>query len=624
MKTGSPGAVDDEILRRMTRLLTHRGPDEEGFWAGSGAFLGHRRLSIIDLEGGQQPLSNEDGSIRVAFNGEIYNHHELRGELIEKGHEFSTRSDTEVLVHLWEEHAEAMLGRLNGMFALALWDARDRTILLARDRMGKKPLFWGAFHGELVFASEMRAMLAHPDVPRKVDPSSLYRYLTLDYVPTPRSILKGVRKVQAGGYVLFREGHAIEDRYTDIRIPTRPLDLTSSQASDKVWDTLVRTTGARLESEVPLGVFLSGGLDSTAVVAAMAEHRSGHEISTFTIGFDDPSYDESGPARTVASHFGTNHHERVLTGNDALDLVRDCSAIADEPLGDYSLIPTFLLSRFAREKVTVVLSGDGGDELFYGYPTFSAHRAATLIARVLPAPARERWLPWLVSLMPVRDRDWSLDYRLKRFVRGLKYGPFERHFAWIGGLDPALAREVMHPDLVESLGETIAYPDCRERLDHCEGWPDGKILSYLYARLFLQDGVLVKADRASMSNGLEVRSPFLDPEMISLAFALPAELSLVRGETKVLLRQAMKGRVPAEIAARPKKGFGMPLARWLRTDLRPLLDEMLAPDRLAAEGFFSPEAVTAMKEEHLSGRANLRKELYNLLVFELWLSRYLT
>ena len=623
LRTGAGEPADDDILRRMTRCLEHRGPDEEGLWSGSGAFLGSRRLCIIDIEGGQQPVANEDGRIRVAFNGEIYNHHYLRRELEEKGHTFATRSDTEVLVHLWEDQGEAMLGRLNGMFALALWDERDRTLLLARDRMGKKPLYWGRFGGQTVFASEMRAMMAHPGVPRKVDPAALYRFLTLDYVPTPWSILEGVHKVTAGGYVLIRGEKTREDRYTDIRLPATPLEVSPTEAVDQVWDTLVRATGARLESEVPLGVFLSGGLDSSAVVAAMAEHMPAKDIRTFTIGFDDPSYDESGPARAVAEHFGTNHHEHVLAGSDALEVVHECAAIADEPLGDYSLIPTFLLSRFTREQVTVALSGDGGDELFYGYPTFSAHKAARLLAGLLPGPLRSRWLPWLVSLLPAGDGDWSLDYKLLRFVRGLKYGTCERHFTWIGGMDPVTALGVLHPDLAGPLQGLAPYPDCDERLARCEGWPDLKALSYLYARLYLQDGVLVKADRASMAVGLEVRSPFLDPDMVSLAFALPASLSLNRGQTKVLLRKALKGRVPESIIARPKKGFGMPLARWLRSDLRPLVEEVLAPDRIAEEGFFRPEAVTALVDAHLSGRANLRKELFNLITFELWLSRYL-
>lgn len=623
VRHGDPDPVDGEVLRRMTRTLAHRGPDDEGTFEEEGVFLGHRRLSVIDLEGGRQPMASEDGRVVVVFNGEIYNHKDLRRDLEARGHAFRTRADTEVLVHLWEDEAQDMLPRLNGMFAFALWDRRDRTLLLARDRMGKKPLYWGEFSGEFVFASELRALLQHPVVPREVDADALHGFLTLDYVPTPRCILRGLRKVPGGGYVLIRGGHAREGTYADIPIPRECERVGPDEAARRVFDALVAATGRRLESDVPLGVFLSGGLDSTAVVAAMAEHVPAADIRTFTIGFDDPTYDESGPARAVAERFGTEHHERTLTGRDAIALVRDCAGIADEPLGDYSLIPTHLLARFAREHVTVALSGDGGDELFYGYPTFAAHRLADRIARLLPRVALERWLPGLVDWLPPSDADWSLEYRLKRLVRGLRHGPFARHFAWIGGLDPEAARGVMHPELRARLTGEAAYPDVDAVAKRVPASGDMRTLAYLYARLYLQDGVLVKVDRASMAVGLEVRSPFLDPDMVALAFSLPPGLSMGRLATKVLLRRALKGRVPDAIVRRPKKGFGMPLARWLRTDLKPLMLELLSPRRLAREGTFDPEAVRALVEAHLSGRANLRKELFNLMVFELWLSRYL-
>lgn len=624
LRPRTPEPVDGEVLRRMTRTLAHRGPDDEGFFEGDRAFLGHRRLSVIDLDGGRQPMASEDGRVVVIFNGEIYNHKDLRRDLESRGHAFRTRADTEVLVHLWEDEAQAMLSRLNGMFAFALWDRRDRTLLLARDRMGKKPLYWGEFSGEFVFASELRALLQHPLVPREVDADALYGFLTLDYVPTPRCILRGLRKVPGGGYVLIRDGEVREATYADIPVPRECEGVGPDEAARRVFDALVAATGRRLESDVPLGVFLSGGLDSTAVVAAMAEHVPAADIRTFTIGFDDPTYDESGPARAVAERFGTEHHERTLTGRDAIALVRDCAGIADEPLGDYSLIPTHLLARFAREHVTVALSGDGGDEMFYGYPTFAAHRLADRIAHLLPRVARERWLPGLVDWLPPSDADWSLEYRLKRLARGLRQGSFARHFAWIGGLDPALARSVMHPGLRARLTGGAAYPDVDAVVGRVPGRPDDlRTLAYLYARLYLQDGVLVKVDRASMAVGLEVRSPFLDPDVVALAFSLPPGLSMGRFATKVLLRRALKGRVPGAIVRRPKKGFGMPLARWLRTDLKPLLLELLSPRRLAREGYFDPEAVHSLVEAHLSGRANLRKELFNLMVFELWLSRYL-
>lgn len=614
--------ADREVLGRMMRAIAHRGPDDEGAWTGQGAFLGHRRLSIIDVAGGRQPIASEDGRIVVVFNGEIYNHHALREELQARGHVFSTRSDTEVLVHLWEDGREGMLGRLNGMFAIALWDSRDRTLLLARDRMGKKPLFWGLFDGELVFGSELRALMAHPAVPRQVDPEALYRYLTLDYVPTPHGILRGVHKVEPGGWVIFSEGAAREGFFTDVRRPATPLAVRPDDAAALVWDTLKKATRARLESEVPLGVFLSGGLDSTAVLAAMAADVDPGRIQTFTVGFQDPSYDESAAARETAEHFGTEHHEQVLTGAEARDLVREVPALADEPLADYSLLATHLLCRFAREHVTVALSGDGGDELFYGYETFRYDRAARWAAAAFPRLAREHVLPRVAGLLPVSSRDMSLDYKVGRFVRGLKYGRFDRHLAWVGGFDPAEARAVLHPDVAGAVACLPAYPDAEARLARCEGWPDLPRLAYLYSRLYLQDGVLTKVDRASMAVALEVRSPFLDSEMVRLAFALPPGLSLAQGTTKAVIRRMLAGKVPASVLRRPKKGFGVPLARWLREDLRGLVDEHLAPRKIAREGWFRPEAVQALVDQHRSGKANRRKEIWSLLVFELWLSRY--
>jgi asparagine synthase (glutamine-hydrolysing) len=618
-------SADPAILARMMDAIAHRGPDDEGTWSSEGAWLGHRRLSIIDVAGGHQPIAGEDGRVVVVFNGEIYNHRDLQEELQARGHTFATRSDTEVLVHLWEESGPAMLSRLEGMFAIALWDARDRTLFLARDRMGKKPLFWGLFDGELVFGSELRALLAHPAVPRRVDPDALYRYLTLDYVPAPRSILAGVRKVVPGGFVRWSGGEPEEGRWFDL-VPTPGSGPTKpDEAAAELWTTLRRAVDRRLESEVPLGVFLSGGIDSTAVLAAMAQGRDPATIDTFTIGFEDPSYDESGPARAVAKALGTRHHERILSGSTAASLVQRVASIADEPLADPSLLPTHLLARFAREHVTVALSGDGGDELFYGYPTFTVDRAGRRAARWLPGPVRRSWLPRAVAHLPRSDRDMSLDFRLGRFARGLRFPATDRHFAWIGGFAPETALDLLSPDASSSLAGRAAepYPDVAAWRAACGGGEDLPTIACLYARLYLGEGVLAKVDRASMAVALEVRAPLLDSEVVGLALTLSPSLNLVGRTTKALLRRMLRGRIPDAILRRPKKGFGVPLARWLRTDLRSLLDEHLAPSKIAREGYFRPEAVSRLVAAHLSGAANVRKELYSLLVFELWLSRHL-
>lgn len=617
-------AIDDRILDRMTSTLAHRGPDDAGTWCGDGAYLGHRRLSIIDVAGGRQPLVSEDGRVVVIVNGEIYNHHDLRDDLRARGHRFATRSDGEVLVHLWEDEGVAMLPRLQGMFAFALWDARDRTLLLARDRMGKKPLFWGVFDGEAVFGSGVRALLAHPEVPRRIDRDALYRYLTMDFVPAPRTMLAGIRKVMPGGYVIVREGRATEGRYHDLLHAPRPPVGNESDAAARIWETLVASTRRRLESEVPLGVFLSGGLDSTAVLAAMAQDRDPATIRTFTIGFDDPSYDESEPARAVARHLGTDHHERILDGAQAIQGVRSVAELADDPLADASLIPTHLLSRFAREHVTVALSGDGGDELFYGYPTFLADGPGRLAAALLPRQVRDRLLPQVATWLPASERNMSLQFQVERFARGLRYPRLHRHFAWLGSFAPDAALSLMVPDAAVAPRRDDPFPDVDAWAATCAGWPAMTTLSALYARLYMADGVLVKVDRASMGVALEVRSPFLDTQMVDLALSLPAHWSLHGRTTKALVRRMLRWRVPDRILDRPKKGFGIPLARWLRTDLKPLLLEHLSGPRLAREGLVRPQAVASLVEAHLSGRSDHRKELYNLLVLELWLSRWVT
>ncbi|HNZ03896.1 MAG TPA: asparagine synthase (glutamine-hydrolyzing) [Myxococcota bacterium] len=620
---------DDAVLSRMTASLSHRGPDDDGRWIGNGACLGHRRLSIIDVAGGRQPLLSEDGQVVVVCNGEIYNHHELRALVISRGHRLSTRSDCEVLVHLWEDEGTAMLERLDGMFAFALWDSRTRTLALARDRMGKKPLFWSRVGRDAVFGSELRAVVTHPDVSRRVDPTSLYRFLTLDYVPTPYSIFEGVFKVQPGGFVVIDAEGVREGRFHELTVPLKPTETDERTAARDVWDSLVRATGARLESEVPLGVFLSGGLDSGAVLAAMAEHVDPAGISTFTIGFEDPTFDESAPAGLVAKKFGTKHHVRRISGAQALELVQETPTIADEPLADYSILATTLLSRFAREHVTVALSGDGGDELFYGYDTFRADRWASFIDAMPLSRLFKRVLPAAASMIPVSDRNMGLDYKVSRMARGLRYGRYERHLAWTGSFDPADVRPpagVLSDDFAGMLNvlDSDPYPDVNRVLQGAGDADPLKLLSLLYARLYLLDGVLVKVDRASMSTGLEVRSPFLDTRMVELAMSLPPGLNLNGGRTKQLMRTMLEGRLPDEILTLPKKGFGVPMASWLRADLRPLLEDLLSPERLRRQGIFRPEAVSFLVDSHMSKKRNCRKELFNLLVFQLWHQRWLS
>ena len=503
---GRPREDSSEIVRRMTRSLTHRGPDGEGFFESEGVALGHRRLAIIDLGGGHQPFLSQDGETALVFNGEIYNYIELREELRSAGATFATDSDTEVLLRGWEHWGPGVLERLNGMFAFAIWEGRSRRLTLARDRMGQKPLYYALSSSGLIFGSELKAMLAHPEVDRSIAPASLARYMLHDHVPTPHSMLRSVKRLPAGCFLTWTpEGAADPERYWDLRFDG-DVPETLDEAAELLWERLRRSARLRLRSDVPVGIFLSGGLDSSAVLAAVAAERPADGIRTFAIGFADPSFDESSHARSVAEHFGTRHFERTL---DAATMLEELPAILralDEPMADPSIVPTHLLSGFAREHVTVALGGDGGDELLLGYPTFQAHRMARWVD----------WLPsWMIgsilepaaSLLPVSTANISTDYKIRRFLRGLRHGSIERHFAWIGGMDPIAQADLFTEEWARELGEEDLFSDVHAHLAAVDARDDYDRLTYVYSKLYMGDDILVKVDRASMAHSLEVRAP---------------------------------------------------------------------------------------------------------------------
>jgi asparagine synthase (glutamine-hydrolysing) len=613
----------DTVLRKMTSELAHRGPDDEGFYASDGVYLGHRRLAVIDLEGGHQPISNEDSSVVVVANGEIYNYRQLRFDLEEGGHRFSTASDTEVLVHLWEEHGTGMLEHLVGMFAFALWDSRRRTLLLARDRLGQKPLYVHVHHHGLSFGSELRSLMAHPATPAEVDLRALRKYLLYDAVPAPGAMLSGVRKLEPGQWLSWHDGQVDFGRYWDIgctEVPDLPYD--ENELGEMLWQRIADSVRLRLIAEVPLGVFLSGGIDSSTVVAAMAEEVSPRTIKTFSVGFDNTSFDETDHARTVARHFGTEHHEEVLSPATVIELLPEILGSMSEPLADGSLVPTFLLSRFARQSVTVALSGDGADEFLLGYPTFQAHRLARL-GEWVPGFVGRRVLQPFVSRLPVDTDNISLDFRLKRFVAGLDYPRYERHFVWMAGMGPREQRGLLMPEVVAETRDLDVFEDVVRHRDQAPARDEWDRLGYLYAKLYLQDDILVKVDRASMAHGLEVRCPFLDHRVVELLTALPATMKLRRLTTKYILKKTMRSRLPESILSRPKKGFGMPIAQWLKGPLRDLAEEVLSPAKLRRDGFFDPAGVRALLDQHLAGRADHRKPLWSLIAFQLWRDRYL-
>ncbi len=607
------------VLQRMADRIAHRGPDDEGFVVRGRAGLGMRRLKIIDLVTGRQPMTGEDGSIWVVFNGEIYNYRELTRRLTAAGHRFTTVSDTETIVHAWESRGARMLDDLEGMFAIAIWDEGTETLSLARDRFGIKPLYYAALSDQLVFASELKAVVEHPAVSRELDPVALSEYLAYEYVPAPRAIFQRVRKLPAGHWLSYADGCVKVERYWDVAELCRH-PSSKTQAVERlraVLDTVVRE---HMVSDVPLGVFLSGGIDSSTVATFAALHASSR-LRTFSIGFDEPSFDESASARRVARTLGTEHHEEVLSLREASELVPRLPDLLDEPLGDASLLPTYLLSRFTRRAVTVALSGDGGDEVFAGYPTYQAHRLARAYARV-PRIIRERLVRPLIGRLPVSLDNLSLDFRLKRFVEGIPSDVVERHGVWMGSFTPAEQQELFNPETLARMTDPPSYATLHRVAAALpeEPWLD-RVL-YLDLKGYLGEGVLAKVDRASMACSLEVRVPLLDRRVVELAATLPPELRLRGLMTKYVLKEAMRDRLPDGIIARAKKGFGVPLGRWFRGELAPLLREVCSPDAVRRGGLFRPEVVERLLREHREGRHDHRKKLYTLLAWQLWASRY--
>ena len=614
---GRPADLD--IVRAMTATITHRGPDGDGFHIDGPVALGHRRLAIIDVEGGAQPLANEDGSIWITYNGELYNEPGLRSRLIAAGHRYGTVCDTETLVHLYEEEGDDFVGSLNGMFAFGLWDARRGRLVLARDRMGQKPLYYAELPGGgLAFGSEPKALLAHPEVGRGLDSDSLARYLFYEYLPDPFSIWRGVRQLPAGHYLIHEDGRARVARYWTSPDPDPDARPDFDAETADFWGRFRASVERHRRSDVPLGVFLSGGVDSSSVAAALCELGPASGVRTFAIGFEDRSFDEADHAREVARFLGTDHRERTFSAESLRAILPEVVDWLDEPFGDASVLPTHLLSRFAREEVTVALGGDGADELLAGYPTFRAERASSLFGR-LPGPAR-RLAGALAGSLPVDHGNFSLDFRVKQFLRGAGSPSPLAHQRWLGSFSGA--------EIAGLLADPPALDVEAEHLDRAAGLaPGADDLSralLLYQDTYLPGDILRKVDRASMACSLEVRAPMLDAGLVDYVAGLPPGFKQRGGVSKRLLKAAATGRLPASILKRPKKGFGIPVARWLRGPLSGLLSEQLGPDRLRRQGIFRPEPVAQLIAEHRDGLRDHRKPLWTLLMFQFWHDRWLT
>jgi asparagine synthase (glutamine-hydrolysing) len=591
----------------MTKALAHRGPDGEGSFVDEeeAVFLGHRRLAILDIAGGHQPMWNEDGKVGVVFNGEIYNHAELRRELEGKGHVFrSDHSDTEVLVHGYEQWGEGLPERLNGMFAFAIYDRTRRRLFLARDRFGEKPLYYMEQNGLFAFASELSAIAQHRNFEARIDRRSVQKFLAYGFLPSPNAYLENARKLPGGcrlAYDLERR-EAIVSCYwrfelaPDKRLETRPEGELVEELRALLRDSVRR----RLLSDVPLGLFLSGGLDSSAVLWGAAQNLAADRIRTFTVGFAEASFDESEYAATVARAFGVQHQMERLDLDAARDLIPHVLSRLDEPLGDASILPTFLLSRFTRRHVTVALSGDGGDEMFAGYDPFVALPWARLYHASVPQPLH-RLVRSAVDMLPVSARNMSLDFKLRRSLTGLSYGPEIWNPVWLSAAEPALIADLFE----EPVAAEELYAEAIALWSSGQGKSDVERTLEFYTNFYLKDDILTKVDRATMMCSLESRAVFLDNDLVDFCQRLPTRFKYRRGQRKYLLRRALEGLLPAQIVARPKKGFGIPLAKWLRSvPARPPLDPLpgVRLDRIANAW-----------NEHRSGQADHRLLLWGWL-----------
>jgi asparagine synthase (glutamine-hydrolysing) len=622
----SPAPIDENLLRGMNRAMTHRGPDDEGYFTGSferssagpagSVGLAMRRLAIIDLVTGKQPIENETGDVVVVYNGETYNFPELRAELEAAGHVFKSHTDTEVLVHGYEVWGDDMPAHLNGMFAFALWDKRRKRLLLGRDRMGIKPLYYAALADRLVFGSEIKAILQDPAVPHDIDDLAIDDYLSMRYIPTPRSAYRAIRKLEPATTLIWENSRISFKKYWELK-PEPPEDKGLSYYLEKTDALLADAVKRQLISDVPLGTFLSGGIDSPTISYYAKKYKP--DLLSFTIYFSDKSFSERAEAAAVAKVLGTNHVEKEVSA-DILHLIPNLVDAFDEPFGDDSMVPTYFLTKMARERMTVALSGDGGDELFGGYPTYIADRAA-MIYRATPRFITRGLIEPIVDHLPVSFNRISWDYKARAFIEAAhRHSPLE-HFGWT---------EVFRPSFKEHLYSRNFWERTRERPlaeSFVKAWNDSgprkglERFLYVDQNTHLLDEFLVKVDRLSMANSLEVRPPFLDHRVVEWAAQVPMNHKIRGLTTKFLLRRLMKGRLPSIITSGAKKGFSPPTARWLAEDLQPYVRRKFSPERLRDNPYLDPNYPLHVYEKHLSKKTNLGRRLWALLMFVEWYDR---
>ena len=618
--------VEREVISSMNDVLRHRGPDDQGIYINGNVGLGMRRLSIIDIDGGNQPIRNEAGNVWVVYNGEIYNFPELKDNLISKGHVFYTRTDTEVIVHLYEEFGEDFVKELNGMFGIALWDECRKKLILARDSVGIKPLFYAVFSDRLIFGSEIKSILKD-DVPRNVDLEALHDYLSLNYVPAPYTMFKGIKKLEAGNLLIFQNGRVSNKKYWDVHYGSSngqsscSLLKSEEDYADRLLELLGNSVKRHLISDVPLGVFLSGGMDSSTIVALMSQMNN-RKIKTFTIGFEEKSYNEVDDARLISKRFDTEHNELIVTPN-IVDVLPKLIRSFDEPYADSSAIPTYFVSKLAREHVKVCLGGDGGDEIFAGYVTYPAYKVAHLYKK-LPRFLTENLIPFLVNLMPVSDGKVSFDYKAKRFVEGALLPPSLSHFWWKVIFTEEMKQKLYSEELRSTLnGFRDSFQIFNRHFDSCTDSDTLQKLLYVDLKVYLPDDILVKVDRMSMAHSLEARVPFLDREVVEFMANVPSSMKMKGFGTKYILKKALEKLLPKEIIRKKKGGFNVPIARWIKNDLKDHVIDALSPSKIRSTGFFNETNVSQILNMHIDGKKDYSRNIWGLFMFMLWHDEYI-
>ncbi len=611
--------VDEALLGRMCAAIQHRGPDDDGFYVNGSVGLGMRRLSIIDVKGGRQPIHNQDRTAWIVFNGEIYNYQELREDLEKAGHRFYTNSDTEAIVHAYDRYGSDCPRYLRGMFAFAIWDERKQELFLARDRVGKKPLLYANLEGEFLFASEFSALLLHPRVSRNIDFRAIDHYLSFMCVPAPLTAYQSIRKIEPGHSLRWSKGEITIERYWQPDF-SRKLKISEADAGEQAIRVLRDAVRVRLMSEVPLGAFLSGGIDSSAVVALMSEESS-EPVKTFSIGFEEQDFSELHHARRVAKHIGADHHEFIVKP-DAMEVLPILVEHYGEPYADSSAIPTYYVARETRKHVTVALNGDGGDESFAGYERYAAMRLAEQYHRV-PKFFRDSVISQAVDLIPTSETSRSRVRDAKRFLRAASLPRVERYLRWVSTFDGPAKADLYSSDFQEQTKEFDAGKTLDKWFGHANGSGVVDALLLTDIMTYLPNDLLVKVDIATMAVSLEARSPFLDHKVIEFAASLPENLKLRGLTTKYLLKKVLRKLLPAENLDRRKMGFGVPIGHWFRGRMQPFLREALLSDRALSRGLFDPAAVRQMVELHTTSKRDYSHQLWTLLMLELWFERFI-